>query len=108
MYIFIQSLFGTIHKKYVFFMIKSPANNCNKKGRGGHNEESKFPSPKKDEDVKKRHKIINLDHPDACWNTLRIGILRISMMLGNISKLWVTKQGTLLLLEVKSSSRLIV
>ena len=45
-------------------MTKSPVNNGNKKGRGGHNE-SKFPSPKKDEDMKKRHKIINLVHPDA-------------------------------------------
>jgi hypothetical protein len=35
-----------------------------KKGRGGQNE-MKFLSPKKDEDVKKRHKIINLIHPDA-------------------------------------------
>jgi hypothetical protein len=34
------------------------------KGKGGQNE-SKFPSQKKDKDVKKRHKIINLLHPDA-------------------------------------------
>jgi hypothetical protein len=49
-----------------FTMTKSPANNGinNKKGRGGQNE-IKFPSPKKDKDVKKRHKIINLVHPDA-------------------------------------------
>jgi hypothetical protein len=35
-------------------MTKSSVNNIinNKKGRGGHNE-IKFPSPKKDEDVKK-------------------------------------------------------
>ncbi len=47
-------------------MTKSPVNNCinNKKGRGGQNE-IKFPSPKTDEDVKKRHNIINLVHPDA-------------------------------------------
>jgi hypothetical protein len=47
-------------------MTKSPVNNGinNKKGRGGQNE-IKFPSPKKDKDVKKRHKIINLVHPDA-------------------------------------------
>ncbi len=47
-------------------MTKSPVNNgiINKKGIGGQNE-IKFPSPKKDEDVKKRHKIINLIHPDA-------------------------------------------
>ncbi len=47
-------------------MTKSPLNNGinNKKGRGGYNE-IKFPSPKKVEDVKKRHKIINLVHPDA-------------------------------------------
>ncbi len=47
-------------------MTKSPVNNGinNKKGRGGQNE-IKFPSPKKDEDVKKRHNIINLVHPDA-------------------------------------------
>jgi hypothetical protein len=47
-------------------MTKSPVNNGinNKKGRGGQNE-IKFPSPKKDEDLKKRHKIINLVHPDA-------------------------------------------
>jgi hypothetical protein len=41
-------------------MTKSPVNNVNKKGKGG----SKLPSPKKDKDVKKRHKIINLVHPD--------------------------------------------
>jgi hypothetical protein len=47
-------------------MTKSPVNNCinYKKGRGSQNE-IKFPSQKKDKDVKKRHKIINLDHPDA-------------------------------------------
>jgi hypothetical protein len=47
-------------------MTKSPVNNGinNKKGRGGHNE-IKYPSPKKDKDVKKRHKKINLVHPDA-------------------------------------------
>jgi hypothetical protein len=47
-------------------MTKSPVNNGinNKKGRGGQNE-IKFPSPKKDDDVKKRHKIINFVHPDA-------------------------------------------
>jgi hypothetical protein len=45
-------------------MTNSPVNNGNIKGKGGQNE-SKFPSPKKDEDVKKRHKIINLVHPDA-------------------------------------------
>ena len=47
-------------------MTKSPANNGNdnKKGKGGQHE-IKFPSPKKDKDVKKRHKIINLVHPDA-------------------------------------------
>jgi hypothetical protein len=45
---------------------KSPVNNGinNIKGRGGQNE-IKFPSPKKDKGVKKRHKIINLVHPDA-------------------------------------------
>ncbi len=38
-------------------MTKSPVNNGinNKKGRGGQ-DEIKFPSPKKDKDVKKRHK----------------------------------------------------
>jgi hypothetical protein len=45
-------------------MTKSPLNNGNKKGKGGQNER-KFPSPKKDKDVKKRHGIINLVHPDA-------------------------------------------
>jgi hypothetical protein len=45
-------------------MTKSPVNNGNKKGKGGQNE-SKFPSQKKDEDVIKRHKIINLVHLDA-------------------------------------------
>jgi hypothetical protein len=47
-------------------MTKSPVNNGinNKKRRSGQNE-IKFPSPKKDEDVKKRHKIINLVHSDA-------------------------------------------
>jgi hypothetical protein len=45
-------------------MATSPVNNGNKKGKGSKNER-KFPSPKKDEDVKKRHKIINLVHPDA-------------------------------------------
>jgi hypothetical protein len=47
-------------------MTKSPVNNGinNKKGRGRKNE-IKFPSKKKDKDVKKRHKIINLVHPDA-------------------------------------------
>ncbi len=45
-------------------MTKSPVNNGNKKGKGGQNE-SKFPSLKKDKDKKKRHKIINLIHPDA-------------------------------------------
>ncbi len=45
-------------------MTKSPVNNRNKKGKGGQNE-SKFPSPKKDKDIKKRHKIINLVHPGA-------------------------------------------
>jgi hypothetical protein len=33
-------------------MTKSPANNGNKKGKGGQNE-SKFPSPEKDEDMKR-------------------------------------------------------
>ncbi len=47
-------------------MTKSPVNNGinNKKGRGGQNE-IEFPSTKKNEDVKKRHKIVNLVHPDA-------------------------------------------
>jgi hypothetical protein len=47
-------------------MTKSPVNNGinNKKGRGGQNE-IKLPCPKKDKVVKKRHKIINLIHPDA-------------------------------------------
>jgi hypothetical protein len=45
-------------------MTKSPVSNGKKKGKGVQNE-SKFPSPKKDKDVKKRHKIINLVHPDA-------------------------------------------
>ncbi len=45
-------------------MTKSPVNNGNKKRKGGQNK-SKFPSPKKDKDVKKQHKIINLVHPDA-------------------------------------------
>jgi hypothetical protein len=47
-------------------MTKSPVNNGinNKKGRGGQNQ-IKFPSQKKDEDAKKRHKIINLVDPDA-------------------------------------------
>jgi hypothetical protein len=47
-------------------MTKSPVNNGinNKKGRDGQNE-IEFPSPKNDKDVKKRHKIINLVHPDA-------------------------------------------
>ncbi len=47
-------------------MTKSPVNNGinSKKGRGGQNE-IKFPSPKKDKDLKKRHKTINLVHPDA-------------------------------------------
>ncbi len=47
-------------------MTKCPVNNNinNKKRRGGQNE-IKFPSPKKEEDVKKRHTIINLVHPDA-------------------------------------------
>jgi hypothetical protein len=45
-------------------MTKSPVNNGNKKGKGGRNE-SKFPSPKKDKEVKKRHKKFNLVHPDA-------------------------------------------
>jgi hypothetical protein len=45
-------------------MTKSPVNNCNKKGKGGQNE-CNFPSQKKDEDVKKRLKIINHVHPDA-------------------------------------------
>jgi hypothetical protein len=45
-------------------MTKSPVNNGNIKGKGGQNE-SKFPSPKKDKDMKKRHIIINLIHPDA-------------------------------------------
>jgi hypothetical protein len=41
-------------------MTKSPVNNGinNKKGRGGQHE-IKFPSSEKEEDVKKRHKIIN-------------------------------------------------
>jgi hypothetical protein len=45
-------------------MIKSPVNNGVKKGKGVQNE-YKFLSKKKDEDAKKRHKIINLVHPDA-------------------------------------------
>jgi hypothetical protein len=47
-------------------MTKYPVSNGinNKKGRGGQNE-IEFPPPKKAEDVKKRHKIINLVHPDA-------------------------------------------
>ncbi len=45
-------------------MTKSPVNNGNKRGKGGQYE-SKFPSAKKDKDMKKRHKIINLVHPDA-------------------------------------------
>jgi hypothetical protein len=47
-------------------MTKSPVNNGinNKNGSGGQNE-IKVPSPKRDEDVKKRQKIINLVHPDA-------------------------------------------
>jgi hypothetical protein len=82
---FIQSLFGTIHKKYFFFVTKYPVKNCNKKEKSGHNE-SKIPSPKKDKEVKERHKIINLDHPDAA-ETPTDGRSRISIMLGNISKL---------------------
>jgi hypothetical protein len=35
-----------------------------KKGRGGKNK-IKLPSLKKDKDVKTRHKIISLIHPDA-------------------------------------------
>ncbi len=58
---FIQSLFA---QKILFITTKSPVNNGNKKGKGGQNE-SKFPSPKKNEDVKKRHKTIILVHPDA-------------------------------------------
>ncbi len=63
---FIQYLYGTIHEKYFFTTTRTPVNNGinNKKVRGGQNE-IKFPSPKKDKDVKKRHKIINLVHPDA-------------------------------------------
>jgi hypothetical protein len=89
-------------------MTKSPVNNGidNKKGRGGQHE-IKFPSPKKDEDVKKRHKIINLVHPDALKH-LTDEHSKISMMLGNISRPWETKPGTLLLSEVKSSSHLII
>jgi hypothetical protein len=45
-------------------MTKSPVNNGNKKGKGGQHE-SKFPSPKKNEDIKKKHEIINLVHLDA-------------------------------------------
>jgi hypothetical protein len=53
-------------KNIFFTMTKSPVNNGinNKKGRGGQNE-IEFPSTKKNEDVKKRHKIVNLVHPDA-------------------------------------------
>ena len=89
-------------------MTKSPVNNGinNKKGRGGQNE-IKFPSKKKDDDVKKRHKIINLVHP-ILLKHLTDGHSKISMMLGNISRPWVTKPGTLLLSEVKNSSHLII
>jgi hypothetical protein len=53
-------------------MTKSPVNNGinNKMVRDGQNE-IKFPSPKKDEDVKKRHKIINLVNPDAAETPYR-------------------------------------
>ena len=56
-------------------MTKSPVNNGinNKKGRSGQNE-IEFPSPKKDEDVKKRHKIINLIH-SASHNDMALTLI---------------------------------
>jgi hypothetical protein len=45
-------------------MAKSPVNNGNKQGKGGQNRR-KFSPKKKDKDGTKRHKIINLVHPDA-------------------------------------------
>ncbi len=78
-------------------MTKSPVSNGinNKKGRGGQNEIT-FSSPKKDEGVKKRHKIIILVHPDAA-ETPYGWAFEFFMMLGNISRPWVTKPGTPLL-----------
>jgi hypothetical protein len=59
-----------LNENYFFILTESPVNNGNKQGKWGQYE-SKFLSPKKDEDMKKRHKIINLVHPDAAETPYR-------------------------------------
>ncbi len=56
-------------------MTKSPVKNCNKKGKGGHNE-SKFPSPKKDNDA--RGAEISF-FPQPLLNLLKVGLLLLQM-----------------------------